>query len=405
MIKSEPKSILLFMASHYDLLRDLFDIQVKNDFITKESLNICLENYEKNIREQLTEYQILVEQNDDFAFNQPYFVLFEFIHQQFKPLLPDEIEHFGQAIRTLFLKIKEGINDDKNILLERIEALSNQIKKFTSAVVNNTKSLLAESRELKANNKKIDYQEKIHKARYLIENYISPLNTILDVNHSQSIYNELLNVSQFTNVKRFDYADESIRREFEKLYHLLRQVAKDLNLQSVILTNELLPLIERIKTESQYLRGFHFYLTNGNCYKGIEPPHIFVSTRDNIYNRFIYENTKEYFEQFKNEEEIIIVEDSQQTNDWLFDKSKYKETLDKNLPVDDFFKWCEDSIKQENENFSFDNFFMVTSLLFEEDYEISLNKNGKKISLSNEESELIMPKLTIKKQEDVSRQA
>lgn len=405
MIKSEPKSILFFMASHYDLLRDLFDIQAKNDIITKESLNICLENYEKNIREQLTEHQILVEQNDDFRFNEPYFVLFEFIHQQFKPLLPEEIEHFGQAIRTLFLKIKEGINDDKNILLERIEALSNQIKKFTSAVANNTKSLLTESRELKANNKKIDYKEKIHKARYLIENYISPLNTILDVNHSQSIYNELLNVSQFTNVKRFDYADESIRREFEKLYHLLRQVGKDLNLQSVILTNELLPLIERIKTESQYLRGFHYYLTNGNCYKGIEPPQIFVTTRDNIYNRFIYENTKEYFEQFKNEEEVIVVEDSQQTNDWLFDKSKYKETLEKNLPVEDFFKWCEDSIKQENENFSFDNFFMVSSLLFEEDYEISVNKDGKKISLSNEESELIMPKLTIKKQEDVSRQA
>ena len=34
MIKSEPKSILQFMANHYDLLRDLFDIQVKNDIIT-----------------------------------------------------------------------------------------------------------------------------------------------------------------------------------------------------------------------------------------------------------------------------------------------------------------------------------------------------------------------------------
>jgi hypothetical protein len=403
MIKSEPKSILQFMASHYDLLRDLFDIQVKNNIITKEALNVCIENYEKNIREQLAEYQILVEQNDDFAFNEPYFILFEFIHQQFKPLLPEEIEHFGEAIRTLFLKIKEGIKEDKNILLERIEALSSQIKKFTNAVVNNTKSLLAESKELKANNKQIDYQEKIHKAHYLIENYISPLNTILDVNHSQSIYNELLNVSQFTNVKRFDYIDESIRREFEKLYHLLRQVSKDLNLQSIILTNELLPLIDRIKTESEYLRGFHFYLTNGNCYKGIEPPSIFVPTRDNIYNRFVYENTKEYFEQFKNEDEIILVEDSQQANDWLFDKSKYKETLNKSLPVDDFFKWCESSIKQESENFSFDNFFMVTSLLFEEEYEISVNKDGKKISLSHENSELIMPKLTIKKQEDVSR--
>lgn len=403
MIKSEPKSILQFMASHYDLLRDLFDIQVKNNIITKESLNICLENYDKNIREQLTEYQILVEQNDDFAFNEPYFILFEFIHQQFKPLLPEEIEHFGQSIRTLFLKIKEGINEDKNILLERIEALSSQIRKFTNAVINNTKSLLTESRELKANNKKIDYQEKIHKARYLIENYISPLNTILDINHSQSIYNELLNVSQFTNVKRFDYGDESIRREFEKLYHLLRQVGKDLNTQSVILTNELLPLIERIKTESQYLRGFHHYLTNGNCYKEIEPPHIFVSTRDNIYNKFVYENTKEYFEQFQHEEEVIIIEDSGQANDWLFEKSKYKESLNQNLPVDDFFKWCENSIKEENEDFSFDNFFMVTSLLFEEEYEVSVSKGEKTISISNDEKELIMPKLTIKKQEDVSR--
>ena len=117
MIKSEPKSILQFMASHYDLLRELFDIQVKNDIITKESLIICLENYDKDIQEQLTEYQILVEQNDDFAFNEPYLILFEFIHQQFKPLLPEEIEHFGEAIRTLFLKIKEGINYDKNIII------------------------------------------------------------------------------------------------------------------------------------------------------------------------------------------------------------------------------------------------------------------------------------------------
>jgi len=402
MIKSEPKSILHFMATHYELLKDLFDLQVKNDIITQESLNICLENYDKDILTQLVEYQILVEQNDDFAFNEPYFILFEFIHQQFKPLLPEEIEQFGQAIRTLFLRIKEGINQDKNILLERIEALSKQIKRFTNAVVKNTKSLLAESRELKANNKKIDYQEKIHQARHLIENYISPLNTILDINHSQSIYNELLNISQFANKKRFDYGDESIRREFEKLYYLLRQVGKDLNAQSVILTNELLPLIERIKTESQYLRGIHFYLTNGNCYKTIKPPPIFVSTRDNVYTNFVYENTKEYFEQFKNEAKIIIVENNQSSNEWLFDKTQYIEALNKNLPLDDFFKWCEDSIRNDNENFSFDNFFMVTSLLFEEEYKISIDKEGKKTSISNEETEFIMPKLKFEKHKDVS---
>ena len=403
MIKSEPKSILQFMVSHYELLKDLFDIQSKNNIISKEALNVCLENYDKNIEGQLSEYLILLEQNDDFAFNEPYFIIFEFIHQQFKPLLPEEIEHFGQSIKTLFINIKEGINYDKNILLERIEALSNQIKKFSNAIVNNTKSLLNESKELKANNKKFDYQEKIQKARYLIENYISPLNTILDVNHSQSIYNELLNVSKYSNVKRFDYLNESIRREFEKLYLLLRQVGKDLNSQSVILTNELLPLIKRLKTENQYLRGFYHYLNNGNCYKGIDAPRIFVSNRDYIYNRFIYENTKEYFEQFKNEAELIIVEDTKQTNDWLFDKIKYKESLNQNLPVEDFFKWCENSIKQEIENFSLDNFFMVSSLLFEDDYEVTVNEQGNKITISNDKSELIMPVLKIKFKEDVSR--
>lgn len=402
MIKSEPKSILQFLATHYELLRDLFDLQVKNGIITKEALQISIVNYGSDVQPQLIEYKILVEQNDDFEYNEPYLILFEFIHQQFKPLLPEEIEHFGQSIRTLFLKIKEGINLDKNILLERIEALSNQIKKFTNSVKNNTQSLLSHSRELKANTKKIDYQEKIHQARYLIENYISPLNTILDVNHSQSIYNELLNVSQYSNVKRFDYRDESIRRQFEKLYHLLRQVGKDLNLQSVILTNELLPLIERIKTESQYLRGFYHYLNNGNCYKGIEPPHIFVSTRDNLYNKFIYENTKEYFEQFKIEEEIIVAVDDNQYSDWLFDKTKYKESLNKNLPIDNFFQWCENSIKKENESFSIDDFFMVTSLLFEEEYEISPKDDKEMYHITHGDTELIMPKLKIKKQDDIS---
>ncbi len=69
-------------------------------------------------------------------------------------------------------------------------------KKFRNAVTNNTVSLLNESRELKANTRKIEYQEKVQNARYLIDYYIIPLNTILDINHSQSIYNELLAISQ-----------------------------------------------------------------------------------------------------------------------------------------------------------------------------------------------------------------
>lgn len=403
MFKSEPKTILQFLATHFDLLRQLFDLQVKNEVILKSQVSDAVKEFGSDIETQLFDHKLLVEQNDDYVINEPYFVLFEFILQQFKPLLPEEIEKFGQSIGALFLNIKEGINQDKNILLDRIEALSNEIKKFTSAVTNNTISLLNESRELKANTQKIEYQEKVQNARYLIEYYITPLNTILDINHSQSIYNELLNISQYSNNKRFDYADESIRRQFEKLYNLLRQVVKDISQQSAILSNELLPLLDRIRTESEYLLGFHLYLTNGSCYKSIKPPILFPTKRDNPYNPFIYENTKEYFEQFKNEEDVFIEEETDVIEHWIFDKNVFKSQLNSKLPVDDFFTWCKIALEKENKDFDFDNYFMVTSLIFEEDYEIEQDKEKLNISFKTEKGELIMPKLKITKKDNVSK--
>lgn len=402
MFKSEPKTILQFLATHFDVLRQFFDIQTKNEIITKSQVTETLKEFGSDIENQLFEHKLLVEQNDDYIINEPYFVLFEFILQQFKPLLPEEIEKFGQSIRTLFLNIKEGINQDKNILLDRIEALSNEIKKFTNAVTNNTISLLNESRELKANTQKIEYQEKVQKARYFIDYYIVPLNTILDINHSQSIHNELLSISQFSNSKRFDYAAESIRRQFEKLYNLLRQTVKDINEQSTILSNDLLPLLDRIKTESEYLQGFHLYLTNMNCYRKIKPPKLFTTTRDNLYNPYVYENTKEYFDQFKNEEDVFVEEENDFVEQWIFDKSEYKTRLNSKLPVDDFFSWCKEAIENENKNFDVDDYFMVTSLVFEEDYTIQQDLENETITLNTGQRVFIMPKLKINKKENVS---
>ncbi len=402
MIKSEPRSILSFLHTHYDLMRELFDLQSEQGLITKENLNTCIENYDRDIKSPLYEYQILIEQNDDFVFNEPYLVLFEFIHQKFKPLLPEEIEQFGTSIRELFLHIKQGIQLDKNILLDRIDALATQIHKFKNAIVNNTKSLLTRSRELKANTNKIEYQEKIKQASFLIDHYILPLNTILDVNHSQSIYNELLSVSQYSNARRFDYGDENIRRQFEKLYFTLRQIQKDLNVQSVIISNELLPLIERIRTESRYLRGFHHYLTNGRCYKEIKPPNLFTTGRQTVYHAFIKENAREYIEQFQKVDQIVIEEDGELEPEWIFDKNRYKTRLDQSLPVEDFFEWCEEGLAEENQDFSFDQFFMVTGLVFEEDYDVVYHASTEHTVIVRRKTRLVLPKIGLQKSAHVS---
>lgn len=224
----------------------------------------------------------------------------------------------------------------------------------------------------------------------------------MDINHSQSIHNELLSISQFSNSKRFDYAAESIRRQFEKLYNLLRQTVKDINEQSTILSNDLLPLLDRIKTESEYLQGFHLYLTNMNCYRKIKPPKLFTTTRDNLYNPYVYENTKEYFDQFKNEEDVFVEEENDFVEQWIFDKSEYKTRLNSKLPVDDFFSWCKEAIENENKNFDVDDYFMVTSLVFEEDYTIQQDLENETITLNTGQRVFIMPKLKINKKENVS---
>ena len=59
--------------------------------------------------------------------------------------------------------------------------------------------------------------------------------------------------------------------------------------------------------------------------------------------------------------------------------------------------------KNEKKDFSIDNYFMVTSLLFEKEYEVEFDKESKPISVKNVQGELIMPKLILTKKEDVSK--
>src|SRR5699024_3699470 len=101
MIRSEPKTILHFLANHYDLLRELFDVQMKNEIILKNQVSEAIRNYGSDIETQLLSHKILVPQNDNYLINEPYFVLLEFILQRFKPLLPEEIEKYNQSIRNL----------------------------------------------------------------------------------------------------------------------------------------------------------------------------------------------------------------------------------------------------------------------------------------------------------------
>lgn len=394
MNKAEPKTILHFIWSYFDVLRDLFDAQNKDGIIRKETLGQIIEINKRDIRNQLIEYKILRSINDDFELRDVYYKLIEFILFEFRPLLPEEIEKFGKSISDLFVNIKEGINGDRAILAERIKGLSSQIKEFTDSVEKNSIRLLNESRELKSNVNRLDYKEKIQRASFWIQYYILPLNTILDVNHSESITNKMLAVSEFVNQKRLTLTDEGIRQAFEKLYFQLIQSNDDLLRQSKLLTNELLPLIERIRTESLIITGWIEFLQSPD--KRI-PPRLFRPKKENPYSKRVYLNTKEYFEQFKLEGEAVIEVDNHEYEPWVFNKSKYRRKLLESLPVDNFFDWCFDQFENTPDEITNEKIFALTGLLFEKDLEVSPDSEYKTVQISTKTSKLSVPLLNINK--------
>lgn len=392
MIKAEPVSILRFLANYYDIIKELYTIQNKEGIIRYEELSDICSRHDHDITQQFKDYKILRSINSDYELRDVYYKLMEFILYEFKPMLPETFEKYFMSMSELYRKIKDGVNGDKMILSERIINLQTQIREFLDGVEKNTVRLLHETRELKANVDKVDYRVKVHKASFWIEYYIIPLNTVLNVNHPDSVANKLLEISDFANQRRLNFDEEGIRTQFEKLYNQLIQTNDDLLRQSKILTNELLPLIERIRTESMILTGWIEFLRNP--YK-VTTPKLLKSGRSAAYSKNLFFHTKEFFEQFMDEEEVFIEEDPQSHEQWIFNKTNVKAKLKEQVPVQDFFTWCRNELMDEFNEVDADKFFAMCTLLFEEDLEKEFSDKGSKVKIKTQHSKMTVPKIKI----------
>lgn len=393
-MRAEPRTILYFLWNYYDALEELFTEHRNHSLIKRERLEQILAKTDSDLESKLIDYKILKRIGEDFEFKPAYYSLFESILHEFKPMLPETIEKYHYAISELFRKIKTEITAEKQLVVSRINDMSMQISEFYEMVEKNTTSLLKETRELKANAAKVDYREKVHKASYWIENYIIPLNKILDINHANSITMKLYEVGQFSNEKRLAMDDEVTRVHFEKLYNQLIQTNDDLLRQSKILTNELLPLIERIKTESIILTGWIEFLKKPNKY---ETPEMIKSMRNITYSKTIYLNAREYFEQFEDIEDVYLDDDTTLHDNWIFNREAYRGKLEQKLPVDNFFTWACDTLEVEYEKIETDKFFSLMGLLFEEDLQIEINQEISSQKIYTDELALKVPMIKISK--------
>lgn len=392
MIKAEPRTILSFLHSNFDVMRDLFAYQSADGLIAKEVYDMLIQRHGHTMNIRLREYRVVRTMGSDYEMRDVYFKLMEFLLFEFKPLLPETIEKYKSSISDLFLKIKKYENQDRDILQERIKNLSHQVREFVDLVERNTFRLLSETRDLKSNIERVDYREKVHKASFWIEYYILPLNRILDVKHSESVTSAIIDVSEYANRQRLEFADETIRIEFEKLYVQLVQTNTDLLRQSKVLVNELLPLLERIRTESLILTGWIEFLRNP--YKMDTPP-LLKGSRTMVYAKDMLYKVREFFEQFVNTETITIDDGVVDFDKWIFDREHFKNQLMSNMPVNDFFGWCYKELKKDFSDIDTNKFFALCGLLFDEDLQLEFSKKAERVNIKTTTSSISLPKLKV----------
>jgi len=392
MIKAEPRTILNFLHANFDVVKDLFSYQIADGLITKEVYDMLIQKHGHTMNIRLREYRVIRSLGSDYEMRDVYFKLMEFLLFEFKPLLPETIEKYKSSISELFLKIRKYENQDRDILQERIKNLSHQVREFVDLVERNTFRLLAETRELKSNIDRIEYREKVQKASFWIEYYILPLNRILDVKHSESVTSSVLDVCEYANRRRLDFQDETIRMEFEKLYSQLIQTNTDLLKQSKVLVNELLPLLERIRTESLILTGWIEFLRNP--YRMATPP-LLKGSRTMVYAKDMQYKVREFFEQFSVNDYVTLEDGVVDFDKWIFDRELFKGNLTKSLPVNDFFSWCYKELQKDFQDIETDKFFALCGLLFDGDLQIEFPKKAERVTLTTTTSTISLPKIKI----------
>ena len=162
--------------------------------------------------------------------------LLGFLTQEFNPQLPEQLLRYHGAIAQA--GTRESAHRGAAIpgrTQGPMGRLYDEISSFLELIEKNTRSLLKRTQTLKQNRDHRRYAERVREARILMEEYIEPLNKIVDLSDSNSIVSLLREISRRLNLDRFANHPPSVQNAYDQLEQLLRQVNGRLQRQSDII--------------------------------------------------------------------------------------------------------------------------------------------------------------------------
>jgi hypothetical protein len=374
----DPKKILRFLEEYFDEIKTIYKINKQNGVILKEECETIFNNSSVLI-DNLIEYEIIEQRVDDtFTLNDTYSGFISFLLDDFSLDMPEQIEKYYKSLDSLYRKLK--VSSNKNEIIKTIEALNNEINKFENQLRKNITKLIKETKYIKANNQKLDYPKKLQKASQLTTTYIEPLNIILQ-NHSESILYIIDNIIDESSKQRFSNNDENLKKIYTKLYNTYYQTKKEILNQNRLLINEVIPLLDRIKSASDILTGFINFLNNNTAYN---VPVFLDKQRDKTYSTNAEYEAQNIWEGYIGiNEDVIISKTPPLENIWIYDKQKYKNKMLKSLPIENFYIWIYEELRDELDMIQSKNFLDLSKLIFDKDIELEYTNQRIDIDLAD----------------------
>jgi hypothetical protein len=170
----------------------------------------------------------------------------------------------------------------------------------------------------------------------------------------------------------------------------------DINQQIKKLTRELLPLLDRIKTNSQIQMGFYYFLDSYDKPESyiVQLPNLVFASRQYPYSTIFEKEVRMFLEHFRESTKTFIEDEAPEIDQWLPDTDFFKEKLRKNLPIENFYEWCYQVLKQVEIKPDMMKYSAIANLIFEKEFDAEFEIN-KRFKLELEDVILTVPKVKL----------
>ena len=309
--------------------------------------------------------------------------------------LPETMKNRYQAIFGYYTSLQTETNPDKIIAL--IQEIGKVIEVFLNDIDRQTSRLLRDTESLKVNAENYaDLSIRIEKATFWIDEYIEPLNSIFKRDHQESFVYVITQIQRYSSEKRFLADTYRLKSEYTKLYANAVNAKAELDQTLRKLTRDLLPLLNRIKSDSIILSGFYHFVENIDYPEQyiIPIPNPIKKIRGSALSKTFSSEADFFVDQFNYKTANVYYEEQTQELEWLPDSTYFKEQLLKEKGVENFYQWCFDILKEHTDEITLSNFFTVSNLLLEDDLIVEYNDNNR-FEIQLTDAVLQIPKVKI----------